>query len=80
MNDSFMCAECGGNVILMAKPGRTRVLFKGVTVSIPDDFKLFTCSSCGEEYMTPEISEKLDAILIDNLKNEIDKYHKTNHE
>ena len=57
------CAECGGTVVFLAKPGRTREYRRGVALPIPDAFEIPTCSKCGEEYMIPEVSEELDEIL-----------------
>jgi hypothetical protein len=57
------CSECGGAVKLTAKPGRTREYRRGVVLPIPDDFETPICISCGEEFMIPEVSEELDALL-----------------
>jgi transcriptional regulator with XRE-family HTH domain len=57
------CSECGGKVQLLAKPGRTREYRRGVVLPIPDDFETPICTSCGEEFMIPEVSERLDALL-----------------
>ncbi|MES1186827.1 MAG: helix-turn-helix domain-containing protein [Myxococcales bacterium] len=57
------CPECGGNVELCAKSGRTRQYRRGVYIEIPADFKIPTCEQCGEEMMSALISSRLDAIL-----------------
>lgn len=57
------CAVCGGSVQLLALAGRTRELRHGIDLPIPEDFEIPTCSQCGEEYMTPEISGPLDQLL-----------------
>lgn len=57
------CAECGKPVRLLKGSGRTREYVRGVALPIPDDFLIPTCTSCGETYMTEEISSKLDPIL-----------------
>ena len=57
------CSECGGAVKLIARSGRTREYRRGVALPIPDDFEIPTCTRCGEEFMTPEISEPLDLLL-----------------
>lgn len=57
------CSECGGKVELAAKSGRTREYRRGVRLDVPADFKIPTCLSCGEEFMSAEISSRLDAIL-----------------
>jgi transcriptional regulator with XRE-family HTH domain len=58
------CPECGGEVRLATRAGRTREFRRGVMLPIPDDFEIPTCSRCGEELMTPEVSDELDAILL----------------
>lgn len=60
------CSECGGPVKLLCEPGRTREYKRGVFFKIPHDFEIPTCIKCGEEFMIPEISEKLDALIGDN--------------
>lgn len=57
------CSECGGAVKLTAKPGRIREYRRGVVLPIPDDFETPICSRCAEEFMIPEVSEELDALL-----------------
>jgi hypothetical protein len=57
------CSECGGPVKLTARIGRTREYRRGVALPIPDDFEIPTCTRCGEEFMIPEVSEPLDALL-----------------
>ena len=56
------CSECGGEVALATRPGRTRQGRYGV-FSIPDDFKTPICSQCGEQFMVPEISDVLDLLI-----------------
>lgn len=58
------CPECGGKVLLLPGKNRTRDLELNQSHPIPDGFKIPTCSKCGEEYMIPEISEILDALLL----------------
>jgi YgiT-type zinc finger domain-containing protein len=57
------CMECGGDVRLSPGVGRTRELERGVHLLIPDEYLIPTCSRCGEEYFSPEITEPLDAYL-----------------
>jgi len=57
------CGECGGQVELQAKSGRTREFVPGVHLPIPDDFEIPTCVKCEETYMSPEVSGPLDSIL-----------------
>jgi len=60
---SFPCGNCGADVVLVAEPGRTRLIEKDMEVPIPDDYELPTCLDCGETYMSPEYSKPLDKIL-----------------
>ena len=48
---------------LTARSGRVREYRRGVPLPIPDDFEIPTCARCGEEFMIPEVSEPLDALL-----------------
>jgi DNA-directed RNA polymerase subunit RPC12/RpoP len=61
------CSECGGAMKLTAKPGRIREYRRGVVLPIPDDFETPICSRCGEEFMIPEVSDELDALLQEEL-------------
>jgi len=66
--------QCGGNVSLWMymdgmKP-RTRIIQPGVEVSINRDIHLPSCSTCGEIYWTPEITEPLDKLLKIDLETE----------
>lgn len=61
------CSECGGEVQLLAKSGRARMLFRDIIVSIPDNFKVPTCAKCSEEFMIPEVSIYLDCELQSSL-------------
>jgi hypothetical protein len=71
MNEQFpRCPECGGRVELTAGEGRTRELVRGRFVAIPSDFRIPTCTDCGEESMVADISEKLDALLWRELRAE----------
>lgn len=60
---SFTCMECGGKVELVAKPGRTRVVRRGVTMDIPASIPLPTCLVCDEFYVNKHLGERIDAIL-----------------
>lgn len=64
------CPDCGSEVRLIAKKGRTRELWRGAHLPIPSDFKIPTCTVCGEMMMVPEVSEPLDRILKDNHETE----------
>lgn len=61
------CPECGGRVELVARAGRTRELVKGTSLEVPEDVEIPTCTACGEESMTLEISDPLDARLWEAL-------------
>jgi len=60
MTSSDMCALCGGKLHegfteLVLKPGAEVVVIKRVPALV--------CSCCGESYLTPEVSEKIDEVL-----------------
>lgn len=57
------CLECGGQMEMTQRGGRTRELVKGIHLPVPEDFQIPTCQSCGEEVWSPEMSEALDAQL-----------------
>jgi transcriptional regulator with XRE-family HTH domain len=57
------CPECGGTVQLSVGTGRTREYRRNVKLAVPDDFRIPTCTRCGEEVMIPEVSEELDKLL-----------------
>ena len=59
----FTCAECGGEVDYRAAPNRMYDYAQGYVLPIPDDFLIPTCDSCGEQYFTQAITERLDSIL-----------------
>ena len=57
----FRCGACGGQVVEEAGPGRQREYRHGVPIDVPPTFKIPTCTECGEEYMSVEDAERLDA-------------------
>ena len=57
-----MCAECGGIIRPVKKPGRFDS-YKGMRLSVPADIEIPTCEDCGEEYSDEIIDEKIDAAL-----------------
>lgn len=57
------CSECSGEILLLAKSGRTREYRRGIILPIPEHIEIPTCNDCGEEFMIPEVSEVLDPIL-----------------
>lgn len=68
------CGECGGSIELQGGPGRTREYIRGVVLAVPPEFKTPVCSNCGEEYMVPEISERLDAVLQERVTRHVNYY------
>ena len=60
MFQPFTCHECGGEVDYRSGPGRTYEYVEGRSIPIPDDFRLPTCDSCGEQYFTQDITDRLD--------------------
>jgi hypothetical protein len=64
------CSECGGQVKLIAAPGRTRLMKRGLIAPIPATFAIPTCVMCGEEYMIPEVSDVLDEMLMERAPSE----------
>lgn len=57
------CFNCGGTIELIAREGRTYEIIKGRHFPIPGDFKIPTCTTCGEEIYTIEISKELDKLI-----------------
>ena len=45
------CHECGGAVVPVTAPGRTRQ-YRAVTVVVPADLAIHTCQGCGRTYVT----------------------------
>ncbi len=56
------CGECGGEIALVAKAGRT-ARYAGQTVEVPADLEIPTCTGCGEEYFNEEYAGKFDDAL-----------------
>jgi transcriptional regulator with XRE-family HTH domain len=61
--EPFPCVMCGADVHLVGGKGRTRLIARDVEWPIPNDFKLPTCSECGEIYFSIEYTDTLDALL-----------------
>lgn len=59
----FPCAECGGEVDYRTAPGRTYDYADGYVLPIPHDFPIPTCDSCGAQYFTQVITDRLDSML-----------------
>jgi YgiT-type zinc finger domain-containing protein len=59
MTSSDMCALCGGKL----REGFTELVMKiGDEVVVIKKVPALVCSCCGEAYLTPEISEKIDEV------------------
>lgn len=56
------CYLCGGQVSLVAKPGRTTRKIGGGRCDIPSDFEMPTCLSCGEEFVDQRVAEFLSSL------------------
>jgi YgiT-type zinc finger domain-containing protein len=60
MTNSDTCALCGGGL----REGSTELVLKaGDEVVIIKKVPALVCSCCGEAYVTPEISEKIDEVM-----------------
>ena len=60
MTSSDICALCGGKL----REGFTELVLKaGVEVVVIKRVPALVCSCCGEAYLTPEVSEKIDQVL-----------------
>lgn len=55
----FRCGACGGDVLTKLGPGRTYELRRGLSLPVPEDFGIPTCTECGEEYLTVELADSL---------------------
>jgi NAD-dependent SIR2 family protein deacetylase len=64
----FRCAECGHEVQLVKRAGRTREYRPGLALPVPDTFEIPTCPSCGEEYFTVELGEALAEVQAGYLR------------
>ncbi len=56
------CAECGGMIRLVAKPGR-RGRYKTMMLPIPASLKIPTCASCGSEWIDRATGAAIDVLL-----------------
>ena len=57
-DDEFACGACGERVTAKTGPGRT---YSRERLPVPDDFRIPTCTGCGEEYLSVERAEALEA-------------------
>lgn len=62
-----VCMECGGKIELKPANGRTRKITKDKVLVIPDRFEIPTCSGCGDEIWSPELSAAVDRELMSVL-------------
>jgi len=60
--EPFHCGICGASVESKTGTGRMREYRRGVPLPVPDDFGMPTCTGCGEEYLSVEQAEALDAL------------------
>ena len=67
------CYECGGDIILLAKPNRT-CKYMELNLCIPESFELPTCEQCGIEQLNEEYTNKLEEVL----KEEYNRVKNTN--
>ncbi len=65
------CGDCGGEVRLLCKKGRTYNVLRRTPLRVPDDFEVPTCRKCGEESMTLAMGEKLTDILQSELRRRV---------
>jgi hypothetical protein len=56
------CPDCGGDVRLIAKPGRTRRAIGGARQPIPEHIEIPTCDSCGAEWLDAQTASVLSAL------------------
>lgn len=60
MTGSDMCALCGGKL----KEGLTELVLKaGEDLAVIKRVPALVCSCCGEAYLKPEVSEKIDQVM-----------------
>ena len=60
MTDSDMCALCGGKL----GEGFTELVLKaGDELAVIKRVPALVCGCCGEAYLTPEVSEKIDQVM-----------------
>lgn len=60
---AFACGMCGERVTMKTGPGREYAYRRGVQLPVPESFGIPTCTDCGEEYLTVERAEELEALL-----------------
>jgi len=60
MTDSDICALCGGKL----REGLAELVLKaGDDLAIIKSVPALVCSCCGEAYLKPEVSEKIDQVM-----------------
>lgn len=69
--ENHRCPVCGnGTVAMRSAEGQTRHFRRGVRRPIPSSILLPKCDACGEVFMGPEDSERVDAALRETLRAE----------
>lgn len=67
----YCCPVCGlGTVSMAAVPGMVRHFRRGVVREIPRDVLVPRCDRCGEVFLAPEDSERIDQALTRALRKE----------
>ena len=60
MTDSDICALCGGKL----QEGFTELVLKaGDDLAVIKRVPALVCSCCGDAYLTPEVSERVDEVM-----------------
>jgi hypothetical protein len=57
------CAECGGAVELRSGRGRTALYRRGLSLPIPAELVIPTCTRCGETFVDGDLEEAFSAAL-----------------
>lgn len=57
-----LCPDCGGEVVLTARPGRTHRIKGGARVPVPSDLPIPTCQTCATEWMDDATAQALSAL------------------
>lgn len=56
------CCDCGEEMKLLTREGRTRKYKNNVQFPIPSDFPIPTCPSCGDELWSVEMGKAMDEL------------------
>jgi hypothetical protein len=60
---AFRCCECGSELEDVGMPGRMYTYRRGFELEIPSDIIIPTCSECGDELWTFELSDEIERVL-----------------